>query len=182
MAALLSFTTYSSSMEMIISSRSFSSFRVFTNVLTLDVFKVDLRRFQGWHWNMFVHFQSDHLPSLKLTANAPENKNETQKKTRESSKTIHFQVRLLLVSGRLSDFSSTDQYSYDWRSLPDAETSHPQTFRQRSQLQTHGASRMTLSYSEEWKKHGCLGCRGAYTTRWYGDYNKPLRGSLATNQ
>ena len=34
---------------------------------------------------MFVHFQSDHLPSLKLTANARENKNDTQKETRKSS-------------------------------------------------------------------------------------------------
>jgi len=29
---------------------------------------------------------------------------------------------------------------------------------------------------------GCLGCIGDYTTQSYGDFNKPIQGSLKTNQ
>ena len=31
-------------------------------------------------------------------------------------------------------------------------------------------------------KHGCLGYIGDYTTQLYGDFNKPLKGSLPNNQ
>ena len=39
------------------------------------------------------------IPSLKLTANAPENRPKRPKRKRESIPSIHFQVLLLLVSG-----------------------------------------------------------------------------------
>ncbi len=36
---------------------------------------------------------------------------------------------------------------------------------------------------EQWKNpKGCLVYIGAYTTQLYRDYNKPLKGSLLTNQ
>ena len=43
----------------------------------------------------------NHLHSLKLTANAPENRPKRPKRKRPRNPTIHFQVQLLLVSGRV---------------------------------------------------------------------------------
>ena len=48
--------------------------------------------------DFFLDFE---IHSLKLTANAPENRPKPKRK-RESIPTIHFQVLLLLVSGRVS--------------------------------------------------------------------------------
>ena len=60
--------------------------------------------------------RSGALPSLKLTAKAPENRPNPQRK-RESIPTIHFQGRLLLVLGRVLGGVSLRSLRNDGNSL-----------------------------------------------------------------
>ena len=74
----------------------------------------DYHDFKPWK---LIHFSQEKIPSLKLTANAPENRHVYAPKGKDHLPTIHFQVHLLLVSGRVPSLALRD--SGFWWHLPE---------------------------------------------------------------
>ena len=61
--------------------------------------------------SFFASWPSEAIPSLKLTANAPENRPGPKRK-RPRIPTIHFQMRLLLVSGSVEDLFGKNKMTW----------------------------------------------------------------------